>query len=70
MEASEEMKTIGDVPWGALCKGGNHIMGSQSPLSSTNCLQLNKGSIKGGSSTLLATSLLFSSPVVRGRLFC
>lgn len=38
-------------------------MHSQSPLSSTNYLQLYKGSIKGGGSTLLATSLLSSSPV-------
>jgi len=47
-------------------------MGSQSPLLPTNCLQLNKGSIKGGGSTFLATSSLSSSPVyvVSGMLFC
>lgn len=61
--ANEEMETISDAPYGALFSGGNHIMCSQRPLSSTNCLQLNKGSIKGGSSTFLAASLLFSSSV-------
>lgn len=42
-------------------------MGSQSPLSSTNCLQLNKGSIKGGGLHLTFHFFALQLSHVRGR---